>query len=473
MNTNVLTEKPTKPKVQTTITDLLAEKWPVWAGATAITGAAIAIVVFTGVLGKKEPTKELRTPVLTVSTQPATMAPIERALAVHGSISAWDPISVGATASGMEIKAIRVDEGDIVKKGQVLAVLDSSQLQAQLDSEKARLKASIASVSKSIQPNRPEDINGLTAAVAQAEATVEDQQAALIQAQANQLNAEQNLKRYEYLKKEGAVSTQELETRQTNATVYAAGCRSAEKKLKAAEFVLKQAQERLSMAKIGGRQEDIQIAHANVAEIQGNIRRLQTQIDQTIIKAPVDGLITQRDAHIGDISSSGKPMFYMSRDNRLELKAQVPETDLRFVKPGQQIAIESTVNGVGRIEGHVREISPLVDQVSRLATVRIDLPNNRGLKAGMFAEGHVFLGKYEAVTVPAQAVVSKDEKNTVFVLHKDKVESRQVVLGNRDGNLIEIKSGLNLNEPVVINGGGFLKDGDYVALSSADAVQKN
>jgi multidrug efflux pump subunit AcrA (membrane-fusion protein) len=121
----------------------------------------------------------------------------------------------------------------------------------------------------------------------------------------------------------------------------------------------------------------------------------------------------------------------------------------------------------------VREISPLVDQVSRLATVRIDLPNNRGLKAGMFAEGHVFLGKYEAVTVPAQAVVSKDEKNTVFVLHKDKVESRQVVLGNRDGNLIEIKSGLNLNEPVVINGGGFLKDGDYVALSSADAVQKN
>lgn len=448
------------------LSTFLAGKWQIWTGATLIGALAMSMAYFNGTAAKKDTVKGSRTPVLTISTAEASVKPIERQLSVHGSISAWDPISVGATASGLEIKSIGVDEGNLVKKGQILAVLDSSQLQAQIDSERARLKASVASVSKSIQPNRPEDINGLTAAVAQAQATVEDQQAALIQAQANQLNDEQNLKRYQYLKTEGAVSIQELEARQTNATVSAAGCRSAEKKLRAAEFVLKQAQERLAMAKIGGRKEDIQIAHANVAEIEGNVRRLQTQINQTIIRAPVNGLITQRDAHIGDISSTGKPMFFMSRDNRIELKAQVPESDLRFVKPGQEVAIDATFTGIGQVQGRVREISPLVDQVSRLATVRIDLPNDSGLRAGMYAEGHISLGKYQAVTVPAQAVVSKDEKNTVFVLHNDQVESRQVVIGNREGDLLEIKSGLAVNEPVVTNGGGFLKDGDYVTLST-------
>ncbi len=472
MKTSVLTDRIIKPKVTSAVSNILASRWRVWAGAALIAGIAVSLVLFNAILAKKEPAKETATPVLTVSTQTASMTPIERALAVHGSISAWDPISVGATAGGLEVKDIAVDEGALVKKGQLLAILDSAQLRAQLDSERARLNASVASVSKSIQPNRPEDINGLTAAVAQAQATVEDQEAALIQAEANQLNAEQNLTRYEYLKKEGAVSTQELETRQTNAKVAIAGRRSAEKKLRAAEFALKQAEERLSMAKIGGRKEDIQIAHANVAEIEGNIRRLQTQIDQTIIKAPVGGLITERDTHIGDISSPSKPMFLMARDNRIELKAQVPETDLRFVKPGQIVSIDAASAGLGHISGSVREISPLVDEVSRLATVRIDLPNDRGLRAGMYAEGHIGLGKYLAVTVPSKAVVSKDEKNTVFVLHKDRVESRQVLVGNRDGNLLEIKSGLAVNEPIVIDGGGFLKDGDCVAVSAKDSQNK-
>jgi HlyD family secretion protein len=466
VKTSVLTDRTTKPKVTTTASNHLASRWLVWGGATLIAGIAISAVLLNGTLAKKEPAKESTAPVLTVSSQIASMAPIERVLSVHGSVSAWDPISVGATASGLEIKSIRVDEGDLVKKGQILAILDSSKLQAQLDSEKARLNASVANVSKSIQPNRPEDINGLTAAVAQAQASVEDQQAALIQAQANKLNAEQNLSRYEYLKKEGAVSIQELETRQTNATVSVAGCRSAEKKLRAAEFVLKQAEERLSMAKIGGRKEDIQIAHANVAEMQGNVKRLQTEIDETVIKAPVGGLITRRDTHIGDISSAGKPMFLMARDNRLELKAQVPESDLRLVKPRQTVFIDATSSGLGHIKGTVREISPLVDQDSRLATVRIDIPSDRGLRSGMYAEGHINLGRYLAVTVPSKAVVSKDEKNTVFVLHNDRVESRQVLVGNCDGNLLEIKSGLAVNEPVVLDGGGFLKDGDCVAVSN-------
>jgi len=455
------------PVIKDRLTSPVSRQWLVKGGAALITGVVLLMFVLGNLLSGKKQTFAQNTPapVLTVTVQPVAIKPVDRLLSVHGSVSAWDPVSVGATATGLEVKSVLIEEGALVKKGQLLATLDSAQLQAQIESERARLAGSIATVSKSIQPNRPEDINGLAAAVAQAQATVEDQQAMLVQARANLANARGNLKRYQYLKSEGAVSAQEAEDRETTAQVYEATVGGAEKRVKAAQFALKQAQERFSMAQQGGRKEDIQIARANAAEIQGNIKRLQTQIDQTFIKAPIDGLITRRDVHIGDIASTGKTMFLMARDNRLEIKAQVPESDLRLVQPGQTVAIDSSFLGKDKVIGRVREISPLVDYDTRLATVRIDVPNNCGLKPGMYAEGHIYIGKYLALTVPLQAVISRDEKNTVFVLHKNRVESRLVSISNRDNNFVQISSGLTDKEPIVIDGAGFLKDGDYVSVA--------
>jgi len=434
-----------------------------------ITAAVIAtVLVLNNFFGAKKQTSTEITPapVLTVTAKPVVMRSVMHLLSVHGSVSAWDPISIGATAGGLETKSVFVEEGALVKKGQLLAKLDSAQLQAQIESERARLAASIANVSKSIQPNRPEDINGLEAAVAQAQATVEDQQSMLLQAQANLTNAHGNLKRYQYLKSEGAVSAQEAEDRETTSQVYEAAVGSAQKRVKAAQYALRQAEERLSMAHQGGRKEDIQIARANAAEIKGNIKKLQTQIDETLIKAPVDGLITRRDIHVGDISVAGKTMFLMARENRLELKAQVPESDLNFVRDGQIVSITSSFLGKKEVQGRVREISPLVDSDTRLATVRIDLPSDCGLKPGMYAEGHIKVGSYLALTVPSKAVISRDEKDNVFILNKNRVESRPVLVSNRDSNFVQVSSGLKDKEQVVIDGAGFLKDGDYVSVAN-------
>jgi len=455
------------PLIKDGLTNCMSNKRLVKISAAVTIALVLLMLYLSSILsGKKQVLAQTTpAPVLTVTVQPAVIKSVDRLLSVHGSVSAWDPISIGATAGGLEVSSVLVEEGALVKKGQCLVILDSAQLQAQLESERARLAAGIAAVSKSIQPNRPEDINGLAAAVLQAQATVEDQQAALVQAQANLANARGNLKRYQYLKSEGAVSAQEAEDRETTAQVYEATVGSAEKKVKATQFALRQAQEHFSMAKQGGRKEDIQIARANAAEIQGNIKRLQTQIDETFIKAPVDGLVTRRDVHIGDISAAGKTMFLMARDNRLEIKAQVPESDLRLVQPGQIVSINSSFLGQDKVKGHVREISPLVDSDTRLATVRIDMPDNCGLKPGMYAEGHIDLGQYLALTVPSQAVISRDEKNTVFVLHHNRVESRPVLINNRDNNFVQISSGLKDKEQIIIDGAGFLKDGDCVAVA--------
>jgi HlyD family secretion protein len=112
----------------------------------------------------------------------------------------------------------------------------------------------------------------------------------------------------------------------------------------------------------------------------------------------------------------------------------------------------------------VREISPLVDTDTRLATVRIDVPAGCGLKPGMYVEGRLDIGKYDALAVPSNAVINRDDKHSVFVLHNGQVENRTVVTGNRDNGLIQVDSGLTPTDQIVVEGAGFLKDGDYVAV---------
>ncbi len=161
------------PVIKNNLANFMSNKRLVKISAVVTIVLILLMLMLINVLnGKKQAMAQTTpTPVLTVTSQPATMQSVVRLLSVHGSVSAWDPVSVGATAGGLEVKSVLVEEGQLVKQGQLLATLDSAQLQAQIESERARLAASIATVSKSIQPNRPEDINGLAAAVAQAQAT--------------------------------------------------------------------------------------------------------------------------------------------------------------------------------------------------------------------------------------------------------------------------------------------------------------
>ncbi len=443
---------------------------PGWVVASVIAVAAAAIAFVVGTRVAQTPrsgsASGLAAAVMSVTVEPASIQLVHKEIDVTGSIWAWDPLVISTEAAGLRIESVLVEEGDTVNRGQVLATLNASILRSELERELAQLASSRASLSKAIQPNRREDINWLRAAVAQARANVAQQQSALVQARANLANAKVNATRYVDLAKQGAVSTQETENKQTAATVAEAEVRSANEKVNAAEFVFKQAEERLSMAEVGGRREDIHIAQAEVGRIQANIKRLNALIDQTIIKAPSDGLITKRDAHIGDTSTIGKALFQMVRDNRLELRAQVPERDLHKLRAGQAVSVTGVATGSKTIEGRLREVSPQVDAGTRLGMIRVDMPNGVGLKPGMFVDGSVDLAEYSALTVPSPAVLSRDDRYMVFVLNGKRAESRQVEVGARSGNLVEIKSGLQQGDRVITTGAGFLKDGDVVTVIS-------
>lgn len=435
--------------------------------------AAVAAIVLMRQMPQNTPAASaLRTPVLTVTASGAAKRPVSEEVVVTGSISAWDPVAIASEVSGLLIKTINVEEGTTVKKGQVLATLNSSVLRAQLLEEKARLAASAASLNKAKQPWRLEELQVTEAQLHQSNANIFQERANLAQAKANLKNARQNAVRYRGLLAQGAVSEQEVEARDTTAKVAEEQVRSAEQKVKAAEFAAQQSRERLSMVESGGRTEDIAIARAELEQRKASVARLEAQIAQTIIRAPDDGLISKREGHIGDTSTAGKPLFYMVRGSRLELKANVPEKDLFCLKPGQPVIIRSDATGLARFEGRVREIRPEVEIDTRLGTVRIDVPSNLGLKPGMFVEGRVALGEHSALTVPSQSVISRDNRHLVYVVEGDQVHERQVVTGARAGDYVEVMQGLSEGEPVVVAGAGFLKDGDIVSVSTQETTVK-
>ena len=416
-------------------------------------------------LNPKKPAPELVPPaVVTVSLIPAVIKNVDDTIAITGSVHAWDPLSVGTEISGLRIREINVEEGDSVKKGQVLARLNSNLLEAQLAQAKARLLSSEANLKKAIQPNRPEDILSLKAAVAQTEAVVIQEEAHHRQALVNLRNAELNENRYKQLEATGAVSLVDAETRAVTADNARHEILSAERKVESARLQTDQAKQRLLMALHGGRIEDVLISKASIAEIEAQVQHLQEQIKQTIIVAPDDGLISRRDAHIGDTSSAGSPLFAMIRMNRIELRAPVSDLDLPRFKVGQEVLVSSTEAESSGIRGKVRLISPQVDAGTRMGMVRIDLPSDAVLKPGMFVRGEVKLAKKLAVTVPVNSVVNTDGESFVFTLDGTRAVAHKVHIGARMEDCIEIKDGIKANELIVDKGARFLNDRDVVRI---------
>jgi HlyD family secretion protein len=215
----------------------------------------------------------------------------------------------------------------------------------------------------------------------------------------------------------------------------------------------------------GGRAEDVDISKALIAETKAQAAHLERQIEQTIIRSPDHGVISKRDAHIGNITSSGTPLFSIIRLNRLELRAQVSDLDLHKFKVGQQVVISTREGDKSDVTGKIWLVSPQVDQASRLGTVRVELPSNAGLKPGMFVRGQVSLGQREAITVPVQSLVTRNGESVVFKLGAgNHAESTVVETGASSDTWVEINSGLKPGDVVIARGARFLSDRDVVQV---------
>jgi len=330
-------------------------------------------------------------PALTVTVARPEATELTVTLAANGNVAAWQEAVVGSESNGLKLAEVRVNVGDVVKKGQVLAVFSPETVRA--------------------------DIAQSRASLAEARATAAD--------------AAGNAARARTLQATGALSQQQINQYQTTE-------QTAKARVEAAEAVLA------------------------AQEVRGR---------NTQVLAPDDGVISARTATVSSVVAAGTELFRLIRQGRLEWRAEVTSAELSRIAVGTPAFVVSASGA--QVRGKVRSIAPTVDPQTRAALVYVDLPNvqqNTGIKAGMFARGDFQLGRTSAVTVPQASIVPRDGFNHLLLLQPDnRVSQLKVETGRRVGDRVEITTPLPADARVVVQGAGFLNDGDLVRVVEAAA----
>ena len=349
---------------------------------------------------------EPRPPSVTVAH--AEFAPIAETVGLTGTLVPCEEVLVSPQIDNFAVTEIHAEEGDTVQAGQVLARLSRDQLDAMLAQNTANL--------------------------ARAEASIQQAQAAIAEMEANRMQAELAYNRTRDLVSGGNASRESLEQRQAAAQMAAARLQASTNAQRAAQ--------------------------ADVALANAQRRELMVRLDRTEIRAPVAGVISRRTARLGAIAAqSADPLFRLIQDGAIEVEADVPETLLARLRPGQSATVD-TVNGTRA--GRVRLVSPEVNRGTRLGRVRVAITDPGPLVIGSFARAQVEVARREGVLAPLSAVLFQPGGAVIQVVHDGVVETRPVKIGLRAAGRAEITEGLHAGEDVVAVSGTFIRGGDRV-----------
>jgi HlyD family secretion protein len=337
-------------------------------------------------------------------------------VAVSGSLVPREEILVAPEVEGFRVLDLKVDVGDRVKKGDILAVLVQESLDAQLAQNDASLARADAAISKA------------KSAIAEAEAHVAE--------------ADASFDRAKPLKNSGYLSASTYDQRE-------AAAKSSEAQLVASRDGLK-------------------LAEAEKAQVEAQRRELLWRRANTEVKAPADGLVSRRTARIGGMASGvAEPLFRIVLRSEVEVDAEVIETELAKMSAGQKAKIN--VAGVGDVTGTVRLVTPEVDKTTRLGHVRIFLGDDPRLRIGSFARGTVDTAQGHGLAVPSSAVVFDAEGAFVQVVRDGHVARSNISTGLISRGRVEVREGLAAGDIVVAKAGTFLRDGDAVRAVMPDA----
>jgi RND family efflux transporter MFP subunit len=308
---------------------------------------------------------------------------VARQISATGTIAARRDMPVGIAGQGGRVTSVRVDAGQWVNAGQVLATVDRS-VQSEVAAQQA---AQIAA------------------------------------AKANADLAQNNYERALQLVDRGFVSKADLE------------------------------------AKRAAR--DAAVAQVRVAQAQ--LGQTRAQMGQLNVVAPTSGLVLDRSVEVGQIVGPGSgALFRIAQGGLMEVQAKLAEGTLAQVHVGTP----ATVTPVGsntQISGAVWQVEPIIDPVNRQGIARVAVPYQQVLRPGGFAEVSLMSGSADVPLLPQSAVLSDDKGNYVYIVGKDdRVERRNVKVGEVDDNGVTIMEGLTGQERVVASAGAFLNPGDKV-----------
>ncbi len=203
---------------------------------------------------------------------------------------------------------------------------------------------------------------------------------------------------------------------------------------------------------------------------EANRKAVLAQLSYTVVKAPFDGVITEKKVEAGELASPGQPLLLMEDPQQLRLEATVAEGDLKSVSLRDKVPIFIDALGTQPLNGTVSHILPAGDPQTHTFMVKVDLPKTSGLKSGMFGRLQLDKGTAHTILVPASAVIARGELTSVFVVGADKIgRLRWIKVGRRFDQQVEILSGVNIGEQVMTEGNRGI-DGAPVHIINAAAT---
>ncbi|MDR7433673.1 MAG: efflux RND transporter periplasmic adaptor subunit [Armatimonadota bacterium] len=444
----------------------------------------VAIVAVRGQLLNRREAPKFR-------TFAVTRGDLQISVSATGTVEPVSIVDVRSRATGI-VRAVFVEEGTRVEKGQVLVEIDDPDARsalenalAELSAARARLaqaeatlalqRASVETAIKQAEAN----LAAARARLAQALAAPQPEDVAQAEEQVRQAEAavdlaKQNLSRQEQLFASGFISQAQLDQARNQFEVAQAQLRAAQARLaqvkagtqkydlevlraqvRQAEAQLAEAQN--GMLQVQLREQEVAAARAQVQSAEASVRQTRERLGETRILAPITGIVAKRSVEIGQSviggTSGGTPVITLADVSMTLAKVYVDETDIARIPRTAQVEITADALPGMKFTGRILRIAPqpVVQQnvTQYPVLVRIEDPENR-LKLGMTVDAEFIVARRSNVLLVPQEAVRGENRKVVMVVQEGKLTPRPVRTGISDGRFVEILSGLREGESVYL-----------------------
>ncbi len=384
----------------------------------------ISVFLIAGCGSRAKKAKEGDPDATVISTAVAQTGKLTGGTVVSGKLEALSSANVVAKTSG-KVAGIPVDIGSEVAEGSLLISLDAADLAALVDLNAAQLDRA-----------RNSD---LPAQKNQAEYNLANAEAAFI-------TTEADFQRNKQLLDSNVISKQQYEQSERAYLQARASYESAQNAL------------------------DILVGATipeTIRQYEAQLKKAQADYANTIISAPISGVVTARYVNPGELASPTQTAVTLVNLDTVVVQANVNEDQVNKMSVGQELKVK-----VGSVQnepftGTVTNIALAANPSSKAYPVKIQIQNPRHiLKPGMFAEVFLNINDEEGIIVPSEALVKDGEKDYVCVIDNGRVARREVTAGHTDGKSVIVRSGLKEGEEVAITGTDTLKDGMIVSVQN-------
>lgn len=359
-----------------------------------------------------------------VRTVPVVQTPIGETVTVNGTLAAYDQTTVGLKVAG-RLQMISVDLGTVVRKGQAIARLEQQDYKLRVQQAEASLAQARARLG--LSPDGRDDRVTL-----EQTGTMREAKARLDEAKAKRDRAAR-------LINQGIIPRAEFDTADADYKVAASNYQDAIEEIRNRQGVLAQRRSEVNLA--------------------------QQQLADTVLYSPMNGVVQQKTASVGEYLAAGAPVVDIVQIDPLRLRVEVPEREAHNVRTGQSVRV--TVEGDPEAYlGFIKRLSPTISQQNRVLAVEADVRNSGRLRPGAFVKAEIVTDQTAtAATVPTNALVTFAGIEKVIIVEGGKAVEKVVMTGRRGPDWIEIKSGVNVGQLVVVDPGN-LQSGQAVTVTA-------